>query len=102
MSSDPYLAGLSDLLELIKTERRIELCFEGHRYYDIRRWNDDLNVKVKKATISTNNFGVSSEYDFSQDAYPNQVDFPEYMRYGAIPRNDILTCPNLNQNDGWK
>ncbi|MGQ1783681.1 RagB/SusD family nutrient uptake outer membrane protein [Saccharicrinis sp. GN24d3] len=102
VASDPYLAGLSDLSGVIKNERRIELCFEGHRYYDIRRWNDDLNVKVKKATITTSNFGVTSEYDFNRDAYPTQVDFPEYMRYGAIPRNEILTCPNLKQNDGWK
>ncbi len=28
----------SQLLEDIRHERRIELCFEDHRYYDVRRW----------------------------------------------------------------
>ncbi|MFC7524411.1 RagB/SusD family nutrient uptake outer membrane protein [Parapedobacter sp. GCM10030251] len=33
-------AGLSQaqLREEIRLERRIELCFEGHRYFDVRRW----------------------------------------------------------------
>ncbi|WP_109699241.1 RagB/SusD family nutrient uptake outer membrane protein [Chitinophaga deserti] len=26
------------LLERIRNERQVELCFEGHRYYDVRRW----------------------------------------------------------------
>ncbi|MBR7134001.1 MAG: RagB/SusD family nutrient uptake outer membrane protein, partial [Bacteroidaceae bacterium] len=27
-----------ELLEFIKDERRRELCFEGHRWFDLRRW----------------------------------------------------------------
>ncbi len=102
VSSDPYLAGLSDLTPLIKNERRIELCFESHRFYDVRRWNDDMNVPVRKAGVSTENYGISFTYNFDSNVYPAQVKIPEYMRYGAIPRSEILTCPELKQNDGWK
>ena len=102
VADDPYLANLNDITELIKAERRIELCFEGHRYYDVRRWNDDLNVKVKMAGISTSDEGITSDYNFNLDVYPEQVTLPEYMRYGAIPQSEVLTCPNLDQNDGWK
>lgn len=102
VASDSYLSGLADITNLIKNERRIELCFEGHRYFDIRRWMDDLNVPVKKVEISTPDNGATFNYDFGQDVYPNQATYPEYMRYGAIPRSEILTCPNLKQNDGWK
>ena len=28
-----------DLIEEIRTERRRELCFEGHRWFDLRRYN---------------------------------------------------------------
>jgi len=102
VASDPYLAGLSGLTELIKNERRVELCFEDHRFYDIRRWGDDMNTTVKKAGVSTGDGGATFSYDFAQNVYPNQVAFPEYMRYGAIPRSEILVCPALRQNDGWK
>src|SRR5580692_8992038 len=30
--------GGADLIAKIQQERRIELCFEGHRYFDLRRW----------------------------------------------------------------
>ncbi|WP_066630852.1 RagB/SusD family nutrient uptake outer membrane protein [Labilibacter marinus] len=100
VADDPYLAGLSDITEVIKAERRIELCFEGHRYYDIRRWNDNLNMPVKKVVITGD--ASESKYDFSEGAYPGQVELLEYMRYGAIPQSEILTCPNLMQNDGWR
>lgn len=102
VASDPYLSGLADITELVKNERRIELCFEGHRFYDLRRNNDNMSVAVKKAGISTPDAGVSMAYDFNQNVYPTQVNFPDYMRYGAIPRSEILVCPNLKQNDGWK
>lgn len=102
VESDPYLAGLSDLNSLIKNERRIELCFENHRFYDVRRWNDDLNVAVKKVGISTNDNGNTFTYNFNQNVYPSQVSLPDYMRYGAIPRSEILINQELRQNDGWK
>jgi len=36
----PLLPGMSqtELREQIRLERRIELAFEGHRYFDVRRW----------------------------------------------------------------
>lgn len=102
VSSDPYLAGLGDITSLIKNERRIELCFEGHRFYDIRRWGDDLNTTVKRSTVTTDDNGFTFDYNFNLNVYPSQVSFPEYMRYGAIPRSEVLTSSNLKQNDGWK
>ncbi len=102
VQADPYLANMADITELIKNERRIELCFEGHRYYDIRRWEDNMNETVKKVEVSTDDFGNTFDYNFNQNVYPSQVNLPEYMRYGAIPRSEILINPNLKQNDGWK
>ncbi len=32
-------------MEKVKQERRIELCFEEHRYFDLRRWMDGNQLK---------------------------------------------------------
>ncbi len=51
-----YLDGLDQagLREAIRNERRIELCFEGHRFWDIRRWNltDKMTQSVSGITIA--------------------------------------------------
>lgn len=33
-----FITDADELLEFIKEERRRELCFEGHRWFDLRRW----------------------------------------------------------------
>ena len=33
--------------ELIRNERRIELCFEGFRFWDLRRWKANLTEEAK-------------------------------------------------------
>lgn len=33
-----YVSSADFLMSRIRNERRVELCFEGHRYYDQRRW----------------------------------------------------------------
>lgn len=37
--------GIS-LFEALKIERRLELCFEGHRYSDLMRWGDAANNRI--------------------------------------------------------
>ena len=43
---DPYLDAQTTEATfdaLVKNERRIETCFEGMRFYDLRRWTTDAN-----------------------------------------------------------
>ncbi|WP_461637013.1 RagB/SusD family nutrient uptake outer membrane protein [Labilibaculum euxinus] len=44
--------GTDAFRDLVKNERRLELCFEGHRFWDIRRWNDSLNHIISGVNIS--------------------------------------------------
>jgi len=39
----PNLAGIATMADL-QQEKRVELCFEGHRWFDIRRW--DLGATI--------------------------------------------------------
>ena len=59
---DNYLASISskdDMRELIQNERRLELCFEGFRFWDLRRWKKDLTEPARGVRITDNNYVVS-------------------------------------------
>jgi hypothetical protein len=49
---DQAAAGKDAFRELVRNERRLELCFEGHRFWDIRRWNLPLDHTVKGVKIT--------------------------------------------------
>lgn len=92
---DNYLASVTDkdkMRELIHNERRLELCFEGFRFWDLRRWKADLNEVVKGAQIAGSNISfVNIEQRLFQD----------YMHYGPIPEMEVLKFNALTQNQGW-
>jgi starch-binding outer membrane protein, SusD/RagB family len=92
---DLYLNSITDqagLRTLIRNERRLELCFEGQRFWDLRRWQSDLTEKAKGASIDA---GVYSTIDVENRAYPS------YAVYGPLPLAEILKYPGLIQNNGW-
>ncbi len=102
--SDPYLeevagAGESAFDEFVKNERRIETCFEGMRFYDLRRWSttlDELNQPVHKAGIVKNEDG-NYTYDLTQVVEPRAF----RSAYLPIPYNEIMRMGALDQNEGW-
>ena len=92
---DTYLLSISDketMRALIQNERRLELCFEGFRFWDLRRWKKDLTEAVKGVHI---NQGSYSYFTVEERAYDN-----EYMHYGPIPNNDVVKF-GIIQNAGW-
>ena len=101
--NDPYLeecAGSKEKMrELIRNERRLELCFENHRFWDLRRWKSDLNETVKGISITTNAASGALEYQVIDVETRN---FKDYMYYGPIPYSEINKWSNLLQNDGWR
>lgn len=85
--------------ELIRNERRIELCFENHRFWDLRRWKANLTEPAKGVQITTNATTGAFEYKTME---VEKRDYKDYMYYGPIPYSERLKWPNLKQNDGWK
>jgi hypothetical protein len=93
---DNYLASIGskeDMRTLIQNERRLELCFEGHRFWDIRRWGLPLNESV------SGYFHNGSRY--VEIPIVETRDYPEYAKYLPIPYYEILKFSALEQNQGW-
>jgi len=106
-TSDPYLSTISskdDMRELIRNERRLELCFEGFRFWDLRRWKvalSKLNEPVRG--IAGRNSSGQQVFDLTGPyAIENQKRvYQSYMYYGPIPYFETLKFSNLPQNEGW-
>ena len=78
--------------ELIRNERRLELCFEGFRFWDLRRWKADLNETVKGMKIEAGKYSVVDV---------EKRDYKDYMFWGPIPYSETLKFDQLIQNKGW-
>jgi hypothetical protein len=105
LSTDPYLESIktdqSKMRDLIRNERRLELCFENIRFWDLRRWKVDisvLNQKIRGMQIDKNTDGtlLYTPIDVENRSYKN------YMYYGPIPLSEILKFSLLEQNAGWQ
>jgi hypothetical protein len=67
---DNYLNSISDkdnMRNLIHNERRIELCFEGFRFWDLRRWKKDLTESVKGVHIQGSTYSYFTVEERSYD-----------------------------------
>ena len=101
---DAYLeecaADQAKMTDLIRNERRIELCFENKRFWDLRRWKMPLNETVKGMQIDRNDETGELTYtiiDVEDRKFDNS-----YQCYGPIPKGEVLKWSNLKQNKGWR
>ena len=90
-------AGLTDanvtgaaLIDAIRLERRREFVFEGHRWFDLSRWNQlDAAIRAKTAEARTI-YGAS---ETTVHGVPSN--------YFPIPQGERNVNPALTQNEGW-
>ncbi len=98
IDDDPYLdecaADPQKMQQLIRNERRLELCFESFRFWDLRRWKANLNEAARGMNITNNNV-------YNEIATVESRLFESYMYYGPIPMTELLKFSNLKQNQGW-
>ncbi|WP_132431282.1 RagB/SusD family nutrient uptake outer membrane protein [Natronoflexus pectinivorans] len=116
-------SGLSqeDMRKRIRNERRVELCFEDHRFFDLRRWRaydgrtyeselaqyevdgrfdnkllviGGVNVRRAGAITRYNRMVVSERGGRRVFNVPKNYLFP-------VPYNETIKSPNLGQNPGW-
>jgi hypothetical protein len=91
--------------DLIRNERRIELCFEDHRYHDIRRWkiamvtNNAFNTRMRITNRGT--AAAPGPYTYSIVNTIRRHNFRPEMYLLPLPDAEIRKVPLLRQNPGW-
>lgn len=83
------------LRERIRKERRVELCFEEHRFFDIRRWDIAKEVLNKPAV------GIAKEGGQYVRIKVEDRIFNERMNFMPVPLSDVNNCPLIYQNEGY-
>lgn len=101
-TTDKYYDGATDKvsqLQKIYDERRIELCFEECRYFDLRRWmlTDVLKQPIKGMKIQNDN-GLLTYSDITVD---DKRTFEDKMYFTPIPLTETQIFTGLQQNPGW-
>lgn len=94
-----------------ENERFVELAFEGHRFYDVRRWKEAQQyfTSIRKMTISKTADAVldeeGNEVTPAQFSYKTEVletrpwNDREYLF--PIAQSEIMKSGSLTQNPGW-
>lgn len=97
-------AGLSqaDMRERIRHERRIELAFEEHRLFDVRRW------KIAESTQGGPMYGMNvskgtsfTDTEFYQRTVFETRVFEKKHYFWPIPQSEIDRNKQMIQNPGW-
>ena len=92
--------GLSpdEFWEKYKNERMVELAFEGHRFWDVRRWKEagDYFTSVDEMKLTLNPDGTVSGRRTSVSRMWN-----DKMYLFPIPQTERMKNGNLSQNPGW-
>lgn len=81
----------------VRNERRVELAFEDHRFWDIRRWKigdvvkEIYGVKIQKQGDS---------YKYTKQVVQTRI-WNDKMYLYPIPQTEVYLNENLTQNPGW-
>ena len=95
-------SGLSkeQMRERIRKERMVELAFEEHRMWDVRRWKiigqtDKLTTGMEWTKLANGGFSGKRIVSGKRNAWQEK-----YLLF-PIPLNDISKLPMFKQNPGW-
>jgi len=75
-------------------ERLVELAFENHRFWDVRRWKKGPEY-FRTIQVAT----ISSDLKLTRSTVTRQWDDKYY--FYPIPQTELKKNSNLTQNQGW-
>ena len=85
--------------EIIQQERSIELAFEEHRFWDVRRWG--LSTQEFNGPVQGWYYQGEDDAEFYRVTTVDDVIFTNRDIFWPIRNYDISVNPNLLQNLGW-
>lgn len=117
----------AELRKIVRRERKVELCFEGLRYEDLKRWGILEKALNKRRTygraenytaLAATNIPIIDEdglvtFPYAEDSYGLNKEVKKlrfYEEFGTvtskfnlfpIPLGEIQLNPNLTQNPGY-
>lgn len=98
-------AGLSqeDMREAIRHERQVELAFEEHRFYDVRRWMIAIETENEPAYGITITKDSNGDFTYARKLALDGRSFKEQHYWLPIPRAEIQSSGNkLEQNPKYQ
>jgi hypothetical protein len=93
----PEFKGNNGFEERYMRERMVELAFEGHRFWDVRRWKKGADFfrnvagaefRMEGGNLVLHRVAKTRQWDEKYNLYP-------------IPQSEIQKNGNLKQNPNW-
>mgnify|MGYP000845845654 FL=1 len=98
MPDFPTGMSKADFLARLRNERRVELAFEGHRFWDLRRWKALDEMKdIYKVNIEKQ---ADGSLTFTKEKL-STYDITDKMYFYPISNAERYKNTNLKQNPGW-
>lgn len=98
MPALPNTLSDKDFLKRLKNERRVELAFEGHRFWDLRRWKElDETKNIYGVKIAK----IEDEVTYERNLiYTHTVE--DKLYFYPISNAERFKNEKLVQNPGWE
>jgi len=96
-----FTATKEAFMEELIRERAVELSFEGHRWYDLRRWMLAGQTKYKEKKAILFDRGPNGKpINMTEQILITRV-FEEKHYWLPLPVNQVTLYPQFGQNPGW-
>lgn len=90
----PFTEDGEAWVQRYERERLVELAFENHRFWDVRRWKKGAQY-FRTIQVAT----ISSSLTLTRSTLIRQWD--DKFNFYPIPQSELKKNPNLTQNPGW-